>query len=55
MWGNTWKHSIRDMLPMGLSAALKIMKFKDPSSQNDLYCDTPWALVRPSLSVDGLY
>jgi hypothetical protein len=33
----------------GTSAALRFMRYVDPSLECDLYADKPWALVRPVL------
>lgn len=31
----------------GTAAALRFMRYVDPSLECDLYADKPWALVRP--------
>ncbi|GAA5968951.1 hypothetical protein JCM11641_000788 [Rhodosporidiobolus odoratus] len=65
MFGNVWQKPIRDYLPYGTSAALRFVKYVDPSLTCDLYADKPWALsplfatlqrlsVRPFPSSDPL-
>ncbi|GAA6014003.1 hypothetical protein JCM10207_000202 [Rhodosporidiobolus poonsookiae] len=65
LFGNVWQTPIRDYLPYGTSAALRFVKYVDPSLSCDLYADKPWALsplfatlqrlsVRPSSSTDAL-
>ncbi|GAA5834729.1 hypothetical protein JCM11251_003645 [Rhodosporidiobolus azoricus] len=44
MFGNSWTKPIRDYLPYGTSAALRFVKYVDPSLSCDLYADEPWAL-----------
>ncbi|GAA5901713.1 hypothetical protein JCM6882_006048 [Rhodosporidiobolus microsporus] len=44
MFGNVWRRPIRDYLPYGTSAALRFVKYVDPSLSCDLYADEPWAL-----------
>ncbi|MBW0480376.1 hypothetical protein O181_020091 [Austropuccinia psidii MF-1] len=43
VFGNTFDHPIRDRLPYGTAAALKAISYIDPSLENDLYSDKPWA------------
>lgn len=43
VFGNTFDTPIRDRLPFGTSAALKAISYIDPSLENDLYADKPWA------------
>ncbi|KAA1129061.1 hypothetical protein PGTUg99_026933 [Puccinia graminis f. sp. tritici] len=43
VFGNTFDKPIRDRLPFGTGAALKAISYIDPSLENDLYADKPWA------------
>ncbi|KAH9441530.1 hypothetical protein Pst134EA_032921 [Puccinia striiformis f. sp. tritici] len=43
VFGNTFDKPIRDRLPFGTGAALKAISYIDPSLENDLYVDKPWA------------
>lgn len=43
VFGNTFDKPIRDRLPFGTSLALKAISYIDPSLENDLYADRPWA------------
>ena len=43
MFGNTFDKPIRDSLPYGTAAALKAVHYIDPSLEQDLYADKPWA------------
>jgi len=44
LFGNTWEKPIKDYLPYGTSAALRFVKYVDPTLSCDLYSDKPWAL-----------
>ncbi|BGP15697.1 hypothetical protein JCM10213_006133 [Rhodosporidiobolus nylandii] len=44
LFGNVWRKPIRDYLPYGTAAALRFVKYVDPSLTCDLYADEPWAL-----------
>ncbi|GAA5855196.1 hypothetical protein JCM8547_008979 [Rhodosporidiobolus lusitaniae] len=44
LFGNVWSKPIRDFLPYGTAAALRVVKYVDPSLTCDLYADKPWAL-----------
>ncbi|GAA5959208.1 hypothetical protein JCM21900_004260 [Sporobolomyces salmonicolor] len=44
LFGNVWQKPIRDYLPYGTSAALRFVRYVDPSLSCDLYADKPWAL-----------
>ncbi|KDE05196.1 hypothetical protein MVLG_04437 [Microbotryum lychnidis-dioicae p1A1 Lamole] len=44
LWGNQWEQPIRDYLPYGTAAALKIAPLIDPALTHDIYADRPWAL-----------
>ncbi|GAA6064406.1 hypothetical protein JCM10212_001230 [Sporobolomyces blumeae] len=44
LFGNTWEKPIKDYLPYGTSAALRFVKYVDPTLSCDLYGDKPWAL-----------
>ncbi|GAA5895149.1 hypothetical protein JCM8208_000125 [Rhodotorula glutinis] len=44
LFGNVWRKPIRDFLPYGTSAALRFVRYMDPSLECDLYADKPWAL-----------
>ncbi|GAA5881249.1 hypothetical protein JCM3774_002863 [Rhodotorula dairenensis] len=44
LFGNVWQKPIKSYLPYGTSAALRFMKYVDPSMDCDLYADKPWAL-----------
>lgn len=43
VFGNTFDKPIRDYLPYGTSAALKAVNWIDPSLEQDIYADKPWA------------
>ena len=50
VFGNDFDHPIRDRLPMGFNAALKIVKWTlDPNIQGDPYADKPY-LYSPALA-----
>ena len=42
-FGNTFDRPIRDHLPYGTAIALKAFRLIDPSLEQDLYADKPWA------------
>ncbi|GAA5943121.1 DUF1769 domain-containing protein [Sporobolomyces koalae] len=44
LFGNTWEKPIKDYLPYGTAAALRFVKYVDPTLSCDLYADKPWAL-----------
>ncbi|KWU43016.1 DUF1769-domain-containing protein, partial [Rhodotorula sp. JG-1b] len=44
LFGNVWQKPIKSYLPYGTSAALRFMRYIDPSMDCDLYADKPWAL-----------
>ncbi|GAA5843241.1 hypothetical protein JCM3766R1_006634 [Sporobolomyces carnicolor] len=44
LFGNTWDKPIKQFLPYGTSAALRFVKYVDPTLSCDLYGDRPWAL-----------
>ncbi|GAA5963675.1 hypothetical protein JCM3765_003540 [Sporobolomyces pararoseus] len=44
LFGNTWEKPIKSFLPYGTSAALRFVKYVDPTLSCDLYSDKPWAL-----------
>jgi len=44
LYGNVFEKPIRDHLPYGTAAALKFVNFVDPSLEQDIYADKPWAL-----------
>ncbi|GAA5912820.1 DUF1769 domain-containing protein [Sporobolomyces salmoneus] len=44
LFGNTWEKPIKQFLPYGTSAALRFVKYVDPTLSCDLYSDKPWAL-----------
>ncbi|GAA6018505.1 hypothetical protein JCM11491_006427 [Sporobolomyces phaffii] len=44
LFGNTWEKPIKDYLPYGTAAALRFVKYVDPTLTCDLYADKPWAL-----------
>jgi hypothetical protein len=43
VFGNVFSKPIRDHLPYGTSAALKVVRYIDPSLEQDVYADEPWA------------
>lgn len=43
VFGNIFDKPIRDRLPIGTGIALKAISYIDPSLENDLYADKPWA------------
>lgn len=43
VFGNIFDAPIRDYLPYGTSAALKAVSWIDPSLEQDIYADKPWA------------
>lgn len=50
VWGNDFEHPIRDKLPPGFNAAMKIVRyFIDPGLDGDVYADKPY-LYGPALS-----
>lgn len=42
-FGNSFERPIRDNLPYGTAIALKAFRLIDPSLEQDLYADKPWA------------
>ncbi|BGP47657.1 hypothetical protein JCM10450v2_003522 [Rhodotorula kratochvilovae] len=55
LFGNVWQKPIRDFLPYGTAAALRFVRYVDPTLDCDLYADKPWALSPLFATLQYLY